>query len=336
MKITKIEKIPYVGNVYNLKVRKYHNFFIGNGLLVSNCHGAKAMSIKKISEKCINAEFRLGFTGSMPKEDCDCKTIQSALGPTLIKIKSEELIDRNILSQITIANILLKYPIETIENYKTLKIEYNREKRKFKDEINPNFNIKKLYDDELQLLINHPLRNRIFNYIFNKIPDGQNSLILVDLIEHLENIKEYLEKNLDKKYKIKIYYGGIKASEREKIRQSMENEGNTIILATYKTFSTGINVKKLHNVFLGSPRKSFISLIQTIGRGLRKHKTKDKLIFFDIVDDLTYSRELTKGPRKGKLILEKNYFYGQFEERLKIYKEQKFEYFTKRVDLKKV
>lgn len=312
-KIKSIKKIRYSGNVYNLTVADCHNYFVNESILVGNCHGEKAKELKAIAEKCTNAEYRIGFTGSMPKEQIDYMTIQAGLGPKLIKISSEELIDRGVLSQIAIANILIRHSSEMIENCKG-----------------------RTFPEEVRLLKECEDRKKIFKWIFNNIPDGQNSLILVEHLDTLSSLKEYLEKNLDKKYNIRIIKGAVKTEDREKIRKETENEENVIIIATYKTMSVGINIKKLHNIIFGSPRKSFISIVQSIGRGLRVHETKDKLVVFDIIDDLTYERQLKKGPRKGKWVLEKNYYYQQFEERLEIYKEQKFEYFTKKIDLSQI
>lgn len=279
-------------------------------LMVDECHGARSVSIQKISQKCKNAECRIGVTGSMPPDPCEYKTVQSALGRELIYISSEKLIDRNILSQITIANILLRYSQESIENCK-----------------------KRSYPEEMNLILEHPLRNRIFKWIFDKIPDGQNSLILVNKINQLNSIKDFLEKNLDKKYKIKVITGRVKTENREEIRKETEDETNVIILATYGTMSVGVNIKRLHNLILGTPRKSYISIVQSIGRGLRTHEQKEKLIVFDIADDLSYERKITRGYRKGTIVIEKNYCMKQFDERLQIYTNVGFEYFTKKVNL---
>jgi superfamily II DNA or RNA helicase len=107
-------------------------------------------------------------------------------------------------------------------------------------------------------------------------------------------------------------HGGIGASDREDIRRLVEMEKDAIIIASYGTFSTGINIRNLHNIIFASPSKSRIRNLQSIGRGLRLGENKDGCVLFDLADDLTW---------KAK----KNYSLDHFVERMKIYNEEKFE-----------
>jgi superfamily II DNA or RNA helicase len=105
----------------------------------------------------------------------------------------------------------------------------------------------------------------------------------------------------------------VDAEERELVRSITENEKDAIIVASYGTFSTGINIKNLHNVVFASPSKSRIRNLQSIGRVLRKGKNKTGAILYDIADDITY---------KSK----KNYTLNHLIERIKIYNEENFNY----------
>ena len=113
--------------------------------------------------------------------------------------------------------------------------------------------------------------------------------------------------------KVFFVYGGVDAEDREKIREITEKETNAIIVASYGTFSTGINIRNLHNVIFASPSKSRVRNLQSIGRVLRKSDSKVTATLFDIADDITYERK-------------RNYTLNHLLERIKIYKEEKFTY----------
>jgi len=120
-------------------------------------------------------------------------------------------------------------------------------------------------------------------------------------------------KEANKNRKVFFVYGGVGADERESIRQITESETNAIIVASFGTFSTGINIKNLHNILFSSPTKSRIRNLQSIGRGLRVGDNKNKAVLYDIADDLRY---------KSKV----NYTLEHFAERIKLYNEEQFEY----------
>ncbi len=122
-----------------------------------------------------------------------------------------------------------------------------------------------------------------------------------------------INNSVDLNRKVFFVHGGVDAEERELVREITENEKNAIIVASYGTFSTGINIKRLHNVIFASPSKSRIRNLQSIGRVLRKGKDKVKAKLYDIADDLT------KGSRK-------NYTLNHFIERIKIYVKEQFNY----------
>jgi superfamily II DNA or RNA helicase len=114
----------------------------------------------------------------------------------------------------------------------------------------------------------------------------------------------------------------VDAEEREKVREITEKENDSIIVASYGTFSTGINIKNLHNIVFASPSKSRVRNLQSIGRVLRKSENKTKAVLYDIADDITY---------KSK----KNYTLNHLIERIKIYNEEKFNYEIIQLDFKK-
>ena len=301
MKIKSIKKIDKPDITYNLHIENNHNYF-ANDLVVSNCHQAKSMSIQTIAKKCLNAEYRIGLTGTLPTVDADNYNIHGYLGPTIFKQKTKDLQDLGILSNISIVNLLLKYPEDMIEKNK------NRP-----------------YTEEIETITTYSERNKVFDFIFNKIDDKQNSIILCHKIDHLKAIEEYLIENLPDKYSVYIVYGDIKPTERENIRKLMDVEENVILLGTYATLSTGINIRRIHHVIFASSYKSKIKILQSIGRGLRTHDSKEKMVLWDLVDDLRWT---TRNNTMGK-----NHVFKHFEERLKYYDEQEFKYFTKSINI---
>jgi type I site-specific restriction endonuclease len=116
-------------------------------------------------------------------------------------------------------------------------------------------------------------------------------------------------------------HGGVDGEKREDIRSLVEHETNAIIVASSGTFSTGVNIRNLHNIIFTSPSKSKIKTLQSIGRGLRKSETKESVLLFDIADDLSWKTH-------------KNYTLEHFKERIKIYSEEGFDYKLYNIELK--
>ena len=251
--------------------------------------------MRLILEKCINAEYRIGYTGTLPEGRSNLYNIFGFLGPKVYDIGSKILMDKGILSKMDIINVKMKYPEDVVKKNKKLD-----------------------YFEEESFIIKYKKRNKVIKKIIDNIPDGQNTLLLVKRIEHLDLILEYLEDNLDDKFIIENISGKTKPEEREAIRNLMEKEKNVILVATFGTLSTGVSINNLHNVMFASSYKSKIKVLQSIGRGLRTHISKDKVIIWDLVDDMSYKK------RTGKMGY--NYTYLHWQERLKHYKKEGFEY----------
>lgn len=290
MKIKSIEKIQKPELVYNLHIKNNHNY-VANNKIVSNCHGSTATSIQNISRKCVNADYRLGFTGTLPDNLASKQTVVSYLGPVTFNVTAKELMDREILSKIKIKNILLKYPDEC---------RINRD-----------------YNSEMEFVTKYKNRTKVLDKIFDSSRDKENTLILVNKIDHLQETEKYLKNKYGTTHSVYVIYGEIKADVRENIRKKINLEGNVILVATYATASTGLNIPRLHNIVFYSSYKSKIKILQSIGRGLRKHETKDSMVLWDVVDDLRY--------RYGSKEID-NYIYKHFKSRKSYYDEQGFSY----------
>ena len=173
------------------------------------------------------------------------------------------------------------------------------------------------YRQEINFLIDNELRNKFIIDMVSVLKG--NTLVLYQMVEKHGKIlyDGLLEKNIETYF----IHGGVKTSEREEIRSTIEIKTNTCIVASYGTYSTGVNIKNLHNIVFASPSKSRIRNLQSIGRGLRKSGNKENVKLFDISDDISY---------RGR----RNFTLNHFLERLNIYNEEQFNYELKRIKLK--
>jgi superfamily II DNA or RNA helicase len=305
--------------------KKQYNFFEEfDAVIVDEVQSVTDSSkLKQLLQKCINADYRFGLTGTLPENlsPINLFNIFGFLGPKLIiktddnvEVKTKTLQDQGYLSKIKIANLIIKYPKEDIQNL----IKLTKQPKKDSDEPKKN-----VYAEEIKYIINHKKRNNVIKYILKHINTNDNVLILCQRIEHLDFIYDYLKSEFKEKIIYKIS-GNVESLEREKVRKEIEHKSGCVIVATYGVFSTGINIKKLHHVIFASFYKSKIKVMQSIGRGLRLHKSKKKLILWDIVDDFRY---------KTKKSLKENFAYIHFKQRLELYKRDQFDYVNKIVNI---
>jgi hypothetical protein len=177
-------------------------------------------------------------------------------------IKTDDLIKQGYLSKLKIKVLLLKHEPQKIDDY----------------------------EQEVQYLINHERRNK---FIRNLVVDLKgNTLVLFNRVEtHGKPLYELINTGEGENRKVFFIHGGVDTEERELVRKITEEESNAIIVASYGTFSTGINIKRLHNVVFASPSKSRIRNLQSIGRVLRKGKEKVSATLYDIADDMTHNNK---------------------------------------------
>ena len=168
---------------------------------------------------------------------------------------------------------------------------------------------KMTYQEEMDWIVRNERRNMFINNLVKDL--NGNTLVLFQFVEkHGRPLFDLLDK-LDRK--TFFVFGGTDAVDREKVREIVEKEKDSVIVASFGTFSTGINIKRLHNVIFASPSKSRIRNLQSIGRGLRKADDKDKVTLYDIADDLSWKKNM-------------NYTLNHFSERINIYSTENFEY----------
>lgn len=279
-----------------------HEFFeVYDACVVDECHQAKCSVVTRLLKLMHNAEYKIGTSGTLPTEISEQLQINSVIGNVLFELKSCELIARGYLTKLNIAAIFLKYPDAFIAENK-----------------------ERTYPEEVKMVEEYPNRNKVLNFIIDHTSQMNNMLILVNHRNHLRDVETYLYANYPDK-KVSIITGDVKAKVREEIRTGIEDEDGTILLATYQTMSTGVNIPKLHAIMLFSNSKSRIKVLQSIGRGLRKHNSKNKVIIYDIVDDLSYKK------RTGRIA--KNYCMQHFDERSNYYIEQEFPVITTKLEI---
>jgi len=270
------------------------NWFQDFGMVVGDeAHNFKAKSLTSILEKCVNAKYRIGTTGTLDGSQTHQLVLEGLFGPVFKVTTTKKLMEENSLSQLDIFVLLLKYSDEYCKLVSKMK-----------------------YQDEIDFIVKYEARN---NFIANLAMDQEgNSLILFQFVDkHGKPLHDLLKKKFDElpRNTRRLFYvsGETDVDTREEIRAITEKQDNAIIVASMGTFSTGINIKRLHNIIFASPSKSQIRVLQSIGRGLRKSADGIDTKVFDIADDLHW---------KSK----KNYTLLHAAERIKIYSKEKFDY----------
>ena len=277
-------------SVYKLERSFFEDY---NVVIGDEAHLFKSKSLVSIMTKLHHAKYRFGFTGTLDGTQTHKWVLEGLFGPSYKVTKTDELMKQGHLSKLDIQCLVLKHPPQKFE----------------------------VYNDEIEYLISHEQRNK---FITNLTLDLKgNTLVLYSRVEaHGAVLYEKINniKRIDRK--VFFVHGGVDAEQRELIREITEKENNAVIVASYGTFSTGINIKNLHNVIFASPSKSRIRNLQSIGRVLRKGNNKVKATLYDISDDCTHNSR-------------KNYTLNHFIERIKIYNEENFNYEIITVQLKK-
>ena len=282
-------------SIYKLPPHWFHQF---GALFGDECHGFKSESLSSIMNKSINAEYRFGTTGTLDGTQTHKLVLEGLFGPVYKVTTTKKLQDSNTLAALKITVLLLKYKEETAKS----------------------LNIPK-YQTEIDFLVSHDKRN---NFIGNlAVSQKGNTLVLFNFVQkHGNPLYQIIRDKAHEKRKIFFVSGDTKTTDREAIRKIVEKQTDAIIVASLGTFSTGINIRNLHNIIFASPSKSQIRVLQSIGRGLRKSDNGETTKLFDIADDLHIG---TKS----------NYTLLHSAERLKIYKKEEFPVNIVPVDIEK-
>ena len=287
-KVTKDVVISTWQSLYKMPKKYFEDF----GCVIGDeAHMFKSKSLTGIMTKLHQCKYRFGLTGTLDGTLTHRLVLEGLFGTAENIVTTKELIDRKTLADLTVKCIVLKHK---------------------------NIRERMTYAEELEYLATNEKRN---NFIVNLLQhlDG-NTLCLFQLVEkHGKPLYDQVQETITDR-KTFFVYGGTDTSEREEIRGTVENEKKSIILASYGTFSTGINIRNINNIVFSSPSKSRIRVLQSLGRGLRKTDTKNSVLIFDIADDVSHNNK-------------RNFTLNHFSERIALYNEQQFDYQISKVQL---
>lgn len=268
------------------------DFVIGD-----EAHQFKAKSLTDIMTGLTNAKYRIGTTGTLDGTKTHRLVLEGLFGSVRKVITTKELMDAKHLAEFQIKCLLLRHSEAICQAAK-------------------NFT----YQQEIEYLVLNESRNRFIANLAVSL-DG-NTLVLFQYVDkHGRILHKLIDDKLESDRKVFFVSGNTDVDIREEIRGIVEKETNAIIVASFGTFSTGINIRNLHNIIFASPSKSRIRNLQSIGRGLRKSDTKESAQLFDIADDMRYKKH-------------ENYTLKHFAERIKIYTEEKFNFKIYKIELK--
>ena len=278
-------------SIYKLRKDWYEKFDVVIG---DEAHLFKAKSLTKVLEKTPHVKYRYGFTGTLDDSQTHKLVLEGLFGPVKQVTETKKLIDDGTLAEFDIKSLVLSYPNDVRQ-----------------------LNKNKTYQEEIDWIVRNEARNKFIKNLAWSL-EG-NTLILFQYVDKHGRILHPLLKRDDKQ--VHFTHGGVDANTREEVRKIAESTSDNIILASYGTFSTGVNIKRLDNIIFASPSKSKIRNLQSIGRVLRKGNGKEKATLYDIVDDLQWKQK-------------ENFAVRHFKERVKIYSESGFEFRIYNIDIK--
>lgn len=263
----------------NVKTKPPKEWFKRFGaVMVDEVHTATAKSVLYIMESCTEAEWKVGVTGTLDECKTNEMTLRGLFGPVKNVITTKELMERGTVAQLTVKIGLLKHP----EKYcKLLRSSDRGDKDANTGKPKKR---KATYAEEISYITSSVERNR-FIMRFTAGLQG-NTILMINMIEHGEMLYKVMKQALPDR-KIYLYTGATGINERETIRQLMETQDGAIIIGSLGVLSTGISIKRLHNLVFAHPSKSRVKVLQTVGRLLRKSKFGNEVTMFDLVDDCT-------------------------------------------------
>ena len=280
-------------SIYKLPKEFFEQFDVVIG---DEAHLFKAKSLTDIMTNLVNAKYRIGTTGTLDGTKTHKLVLEGLFGPVRKVTTTKELMDQGHVADFNIKCLLLKHPNSICQALKQA-----------------------TYQQEIEYLILNESRNKFISNLSLSLKG--NTLILYQYVDkHGKLLYDMINDKVGDR-KCFFVYGKTEVEVREDIRHIVEKEHDAIIIASYGTFSTGINIRNLHNIIFASPSKSRVRNLQSIGRGLRKSETKDSATLYDIADDLRYKKR-------------DNFTLKHFVERIKIYSDEKFEFKIYKIELK--
>jgi superfamily II DNA or RNA helicase len=280
-------------SIYNQPKKWFEQY----GMIIGDeAHLFKAVSLTKILTKLDKCKYKVGLTGTLDGTKTHKLVLEGLFGTVNKVVSTSQLQENKQLADLKIMCLILEY-----------------------DDTARNFLKDKNYQEEMDFLVSNEKRNKFIRNLASNLQG--NTLCLFQYVEKHGEVLYNMIKDKATDKQVFYVHGGIETDEREKIRSITEKSDNAIIIASYGTFSTGINIRNLHNIIFSSPSKSRIRNLQSIGRGLRLKDNNSHATLYDIADDLSYNEK-------------ENYTLAHFRERIKIYGGEEFNYEIHSVELK--
>ena len=265
-------------------------WFADFGMVVGDeAHTFKAKSLTSILEKMTDCPYKYGMTGTLDGTLTHRLVLEGLFGPVYQVTTTKALMDTDKLAKLDIKALVFKYSDEECKMVKD-----------------------RTYAEEIDFIVSHAKRN---NFIKNLTLDQHgNTLVLFNLVEkHGKPLFKLIRDSAAEDRKIFYVSGETDVLDREAIRAITEKETDAVIVASLGTFSTGINIRNLHNIIFASPSKSQIKVLQSIGRGLRKSDNGKDTVLYDLCDDLHWKTK-------------KNFTLLHAGIRIQIYSKEQFNY----------
>ncbi len=274
-------------SIYQLPKKHFEKYKV---IIGDEVHTFAAKSLKTIMQKTTDCPYKFGLTGTLDDAESHHLVLEGLFGSVKKVTTTKALMDSKQISELKIIGIVLTY-----SKKESIIREYNK---------------------EIKFITEHPQRN---NLIRNLCIDLKgNTLVLFSLIKHGQLLHELIKERADVNRKTFFVFGGTDSETREKIRRIVETERDAIVVASFGVFSTGINIRNLHNIIFASPYKSRIRNLQSIGRGLRTHESKAIARLYDIADNFNNNNHTMK----------------HFISRIGIYNQEEFDYEIIKINLK--
>ena len=278
-------------SIYKMKEEYFKDFYCVFG---DECHLFKAKSLTTIMTKLKECPVRIGTTGTLDGTHIHKLVIEGLFGRVFNVTSTKELMEKDLLTNLKIEGLVLQYNPQEIQEMK-----------------------RATYIDEIQWLISNKKRNKFIVDLCCNLKG--NTLVLFNFVEkHGLPLFDRIKKQSNKS--CYLIYGKTQTEDRESIRQVVNKQKESILVASYGTCSTGINIKNIDNIVFTSPSKSVIRVLQSIGRGLRKSENKDKVTLYDIGDDLRYKNY-------------RNHSLRHMNDRIQIYTNERFVFKTTNIRL---
>ena len=292
-KVTKDVVISTWQSIHRMPRQYFRQF---GAVFGDEAHLFKAKSLTGIMTKLDTCKYRFGLTGTLDGTQTHRLVLEGLFGKAKYVVTTKELIDDKTLANLKIDCIILKYPDEDRQIVKDFE-----------------------YAAELEYIVTKAERNTFVCNLVGHL--SGNTLVLFQFVEKHGKILYDMIQDEYKNRKVFFVFGGVATDIREEIREIVEKEKDAVIVASYGTFSTGINIRNINNIVFSSPSKSKIRVLQSLGRGLRQQGGDKTLRLYDISDDLSLDSKL-------------NFTLRHFKERINIYNDQKFDYEIRRINLK--